>query len=131
EQIWAEKFDDNFTNIFDVEDRMSEQAARALTATLAGEPGERLTKRYTENAAAFDAYLKGRYYWNKRNEEAFRRAIGYFDQAVAADPNYALAYAGLADCYILLAVWGTEPPNISFPKAKEAALKALAADGDL
>ena len=131
DQIWAEKFDDNFTNVFDVEDRLSEQAARALTPTLTGEPGERLTKQYTKNAAAFDAYLKGRYYWNKRNEESFRRAVGYFDQAVALDPDYALAYAGLADCYILLAVWGTEPPNISLPKAKEAALKALAADGDL
>ncbi|MGH9946574.1 MAG: winged helix-turn-helix domain-containing protein [Pyrinomonadaceae bacterium] len=131
EQIWAEKFDDNFTNIFEVQDRLSELTARALTATLTGEPAGRLTKRYTENPAAFDAYLKGRYHWNKRNEQDFRRAVTFFNQAVALDPNYALAYAGLADCYILLAVWGTEPPGISLPKAKDAALKALAADGEL
>jgi TolB-like protein/DNA-binding winged helix-turn-helix (wHTH) protein len=131
EQIWAEKFDDSVTNIFEVQDRISEQAARALTATLTAEPVERFTKRYTEDPAAFDAYLKGRYYWNKRTEPDFRRAVGYFDQAVALDQNFGLAYSGLADCYILLAVWGTEPPNISLPKAKDAAMKALAADPDL
>ena len=131
EQIWGDKFDDNLTNMFEVQDHISETAARALTATLAGVSGERLTKRYTESPAAFDAFIKGRYYWNKRTEPDFRRAVEYFDQAVAIDPNYALAYAGLADTYILLAVWGTEPPNISLPKAKDAAQKALAADADL
>jgi TolB-like protein/Tfp pilus assembly protein PilF len=131
EQIWADKFDDNLTNIFEVQDRLSEQAARALTETLTGASREPLTKRYTANPAAFDAYLKGRYYWNKRSEEDFRRATGYFDEAVRIDPNYALAYSGLADCYILLAVWGTEPPSVSFAKAKDAALKALAADAEL
>ena len=135
EQIWAEKFEDNFTNIFEVQDRISEQAARTLTAMLAGEPtgqtGERLTKRYTENPAAFDAYLKGRYHWNKRNDADFRRAIEYFNRAVELDPNYALAYAGLADSHILLAVWGTEPPASSMEQAKKAALKALSIDSNI
>jgi TolB-like protein/DNA-binding winged helix-turn-helix (wHTH) protein/Tfp pilus assembly protein PilF len=133
EQIWAEKFDDNLTNIFEVQDRISEQAARALTAMLTGQtqPGGRLTKRYTENPEAFDAYLKGRYHWNKRNEADFRHAIEYFERAVQLDPNYALAYAGLADSHILLAVWGTEPPSQSMELAKQAALKALSADENL
>jgi TolB-like protein/Flp pilus assembly protein TadD len=136
EQIWAEKFDDNFTNVFEVQDRISEQAARALTAMLAGEPsadgpGERLTKRYTENPAAFDAYLKGRYHWNKRTDADFRKAIEYFQSAVELDPDYALAWAGLADSHLLLAVWGTEPPATSMEQAKQAALKALSADADI
>jgi DNA-binding winged helix-turn-helix (wHTH) protein/TolB-like protein/Tfp pilus assembly protein PilF len=135
EQIWAEKLEDNFTNLFEVQDRISEQAARTLTAMLAGgqsgQTSERLTKRYTENPAAFDAYLKGRYHWNKRNEADFRRAIEYFNRAVELDPNYALAYAGLADSQILLAVWGTEPPASSMEQAKHAALKALSADPNI
>ena len=133
EQIWAEKFDDNLTNLFEVQDRISEQAARALTAMLTGqtEPERRLTKRYTENPEAFDAYLKGRYHWNKRNEADFKSAIEYFERAVALDPNYALAYAGIADSHILLAVWGTEPPAQSMEFAKQAALKALSADENL
>jgi len=136
EQIWAEKFDDNFTNMFQVQDRISEQAARALTAMLTdqpmtGEPGDRLTKRYTDNPAAFDAYLKGRYHWNKRTEADFHRAISYFEKAVELDPNYALAYDGLADSHILLAVWGTEPPSSSMEQAKQAALKALSADANI
>lgn len=136
EQIWAEKFDDNFTNVFEVQDRISEQAARALTAMLAVDasvdrPGERLTKRYTENPAAFDAYLKGRYHWNKRTDADFRKAIEYFQSAVELDPDYALAWAGLADSHILLAVWGTEPPATSMEQAKQAALKALSADAKI
>jgi TolB-like protein/DNA-binding winged helix-turn-helix (wHTH) protein/Tfp pilus assembly protein PilF len=135
EQIWAEKFDDNFTNVFEVQDRISEQAARALTAMLTDQPadqtGQRLTKRYTENPAAFDAYLKGRYFWNKRTEADFKRAIENFNRAVELDPNYALAYAGLADSHILLAVWGTEPPASSMEEAKQAALRALSADPNI
>lgn len=136
EQLWAEKFEDNFTSVFAVQDRISEQAARALAPMLTGQqpaadPGVRLTKRYTENPAAFDAYLKGRYHWNKRNETDFRRAIENFKHAVALDPNYALACAGLADTYILLAVWGEEPPAASMARAKAAAETALAMDPNL
>ncbi len=131
EQIWAEKFDGEFTNVFEIQDQISEQAAQALRPTLSGEERGLLTKRHTANAQAFDAYVKGRYFWNKRTEDGFRKAIGYFDQAIEKDPSYATAYAGLADCYVLLGIWGILPPNEAMPKAKDASMKALAKDESL
>jgi len=131
QQIWEDRFDGVFTDVFDLEDRISEKTARNLLAKISGGSSERITKRYTNDPEAFNAYLKGRYFWNKRNEDGFGRAIEYFNEAVAKDPNYALAYAGLADCYLLLGVWGTVPPNEAFPKARMAAEKALRADSDL
>jgi DNA-binding winged helix-turn-helix (wHTH) protein/TolB-like protein/Tfp pilus assembly protein PilF len=131
EQIWAETFDAEATKIFDLEDRLSEQTARALGLKLGVRDGEHLTKRFTTNPEAFDAYLKGRYFWNKRSEEDFRKAIEYFNQAVEKDPNYALAYSGLADCYILLGVWGAEMPKEVFPQAKQYAERALQIDSGL
>lgn len=131
EQLWAETFDAKVTNIFELEDRISEQTARALMFKLTTDNDQRLTKHYTKNAEAYDAYLKGRYFWNKRTEEGFKQAIEYFDLAVAKDPKYALAYSGLADCYILLGIWGALPPNEAMPKAKEAAMKSLQIDDDL
>jgi TolB-like protein/DNA-binding winged helix-turn-helix (wHTH) protein/Tfp pilus assembly protein PilF len=131
QQIWEDRFEGALTGIFDLEDRISEKAARNLLPTLLGKTEERLTKRYTDNPEAFDAYTKGRYFWNKRSEDGFRRAIEYFNEAASKDPDYALAYAGLADCYILLGVWGAMPPNEAFPKAHDGAQRALQADPDL
>jgi len=131
EQIWAEKFEAEAAKLFDLEDRLSEQTARALKGKLGIGGGEHLTKRFTNNAEAFDAYLKGRFFWNKRTEADFRKAIEYFNQAVEKDSNYALAYSGLADCYILLGVWGAEKPKEVFPKAEQYAEKALRADSEL
>src|SRR4030095_10680718 len=131
QQIWEDRFDGAYTDLFDLEDRISEKAARNLLPRLTGGPAERITKRFTESHEAFDAYLKGRYFWNKRSEDGFRRRIEYFNEAVAKDPNYALAYAGLADCHILLGVWGAVPPKDAFPKARTAAENALRLDGEL
>lgn len=131
EQIWAEKFETEASKIFDLEERLAERAARALQLHLGIGENEKLTKGFTTNPEAFDEYLKGRYFWNKRTEEDFRRAIEYFDKAVAKDPNYALAYSGLADCYILLGVWGAEKPKDVFPRAAQYAEKALQADAEL
>src|SRR5437660_782864 len=97
--LWAGKFDENFTDIFAVQDSISEKVAAALALKLTGEEKERLTKRYTENTAAYQLYLKGRHFFNKRSVEGYKKAIGYHQQAIDLDPNYALAYAGLADCY--------------------------------
>lgn len=131
EQIWTERFEDESAKVFDLEDRLSEQTARALGLKLGVRENEHLTKRFTNNAEAFDDYLKGRFFWNKRTEEGFRKAIEYFNQAVAKDPNYALAFSGLADCYILLGVWGANPPKEVFPQAQQFAEKALQADPNL
>ena len=90
-----------------------------------------MAKTYTANPEAYQDYLKGRYWWNKTTEEGFNKSIGYFQQAIEKDPTYALAYSGLADSYIALAVYGIAPPKEAFPKANEAALKALAIDETL
>ena len=90
-----------------------------------------MAKSYTANPEAYQDYLKGRYWWNKRTEEGFNKGIEYFQQAIAKDPTYALAYAGLADCYSSLGVSGFVPPKEAYPKAKEAALKALELDDTL
>jgi TolB-like protein/DNA-binding winged helix-turn-helix (wHTH) protein/Tfp pilus assembly protein PilF len=124
-QVWADKFDGVVGDVFALEDTISEKVARTIAPTLTG---ERVTRKYTENAAAYDDFVKGRYFLAKRTEDGFNRAIEFFQAATAKDPNYSLAYAGLADCYILLGVWGTQPPNEVFPKGAEAAQHALRLD---
>ncbi len=98
---------------------------------LTGEERKRLTKRPTENTQAFQAYLKGRYYWNRRTEEGLQKGVQYFQEAIESDPNYALAYAGLADSYDLLPRYGFVAPEEGFPKGKAAAMKALEIDDTL
>lgn len=129
--LWSEKFDEQFTNIFTVQDSISEQVARALALKLSRAEREQLTKRYTGNTEAFQLYLKGRYFWNKRSVEGLRKGGEYFQRAIERDPGYALAYAGLADCYNLLSYYGSLSPKESFPKARAAALKALELDESL
>lgn len=129
--LWAEKFDVEFRDIFTVEDAASEQVARALILKLTREEREILTKRYTEDIEAYQLYLKGRYYWNKRSSGGFKKATSYFQQAIDKDPGYALAYAGLADCYNLHSYYGELPPKESFPKAKAASTRALEIDDRL
>jgi len=129
--LWADKFDARFTDIFDVEDSISEQVGEALTRRLTGEDRARLTRRYTENVAAYQLYLKGRYLWAKRTSEGIRRAADEFRAARDLDPNYALAYTGLADCYAQLGWMRLLAPADAFPAAKAAALRALEFDDAL
>ncbi len=126
--LWADKFDERGADILAVEDAISEQAAHALVLCLTGIERAKLTKRYTENTAAYHLYLKGRHFWNKITEEGFLKGIEYFEQAVAVDPDYALAYVGLADCYLLLADLGYRSSKEALPKAQEAARTAIAID---
>jgi tetratricopeptide (TPR) repeat protein len=91
----------------------------------------RITKRYTENNQAYEAYIKGRYLWNKRTVDSLHKALAYFQEAIRLDPNYSLAYVGLADTYTLLSFFTLAAPNDAFPKAKVAAEKALAIDNSL
>jgi TolB-like protein/DNA-binding winged helix-turn-helix (wHTH) protein/Flp pilus assembly protein TadD len=129
--LWAEQFDDNFTNLFAVQDSISEQVSQALMLELTEEQKVQLTKRYTENTEAYQLYLKGRYFWNKRTAEGVTKAVTYFQQAIDKDPRYALAYAGLADSYSMLGDKIGVPPNEYFAKANAAAMKALAIDDSL
>jgi TolB-like protein/DNA-binding winged helix-turn-helix (wHTH) protein/Tfp pilus assembly protein PilF len=129
--LWADKFDEHFTNIFAVQDRISEQVARALTLSLSSAEKELLTKRYTESSEAYQLYLKGRFFWNKRTVEGLKKGISYFNEAVEKDPSYALAYVGLADSYSLLSDYRGLPPKEAYPQAKQAALQALKLDEGL
>ncbi|HYO63884.1 MAG TPA: winged helix-turn-helix domain-containing protein [Pyrinomonadaceae bacterium] len=129
--LWAEKFDEKFTDVFAVQDSISERVAEALTVKLTAEEQRLLTKRYTENSEAFQAFIRGRYFWNKRTAEGLKKAIEFAQQAIAIDPTYALAYVGLADSYNLLPGHGGLPPADCFPKAKAAALRALEIDPTL
>jgi len=123
--LWAAKFDEKLTDILTVEDAISEKAATALALHLGSVERELLTKRYTQNTAAYQAYLQGRYFWDRRTPAGYRKGIEYFEQAIALDQNYALAWAGLADCY----VFGASPEGMT--KARDAALKALRLDEHL
>ena len=98
---------------------------------LSGEDEEKLAKRYTKDAEAYQLYLEGRYFWNKRNEEGFRNGIDYFKRAEEKDPTFALAFSGLADSYALLCDIGVARPVDEMPKAKAAAQKAVDADPSL
>lgn len=129
--LWADKLDHSFTDVFTYEDFISERVAKALNLELTRDQFQRLTKRPTENSAAYWAYLKGRYHWKKRAPEDFRKAMEYFQYAVERDPSYGLAHSGLADCFSLLNYYGLMPPNVGMAKAKEAAVKALTADETL
>lgn len=126
--LWAETFDEDFTNIFAVQDRISEQVARALTLSLSSVEKQLTTKRYTENSEAYQLYLKGRFFWNKRTVEGLKKGISYFNQAVEKDPSYALAFVGLADSYSLLSDYNALPPQQAYPQAKKAAMQALELD---
>jgi DNA-binding winged helix-turn-helix (wHTH) protein/TolB-like protein len=129
--LWAGKFDEKFTDIFTLQDSISQQVAQASVLTLSREERQLLTKRYTDNVEAYRLYLKGRYFWNKRTPAALQQSLKYLKQAIEIDPTYALAYAGLADTYALL-VWQEQLPQKEFiPMAKAAAIKALQIDGTL
>jgi DNA-binding winged helix-turn-helix (wHTH) protein/TolB-like protein/Flp pilus assembly protein TadD len=130
-QLWGETFDEKFTNIFALEDALSERVARSVRLKLTGEETRRLTKRSTERPEAYEAYVKGRYFWNKRTEKGIRKGLEYFRQAIALDPNFAEAYVGVADCYGILAFYAVLPPREAFPAAEEATKRALELDDGL
>jgi DNA-binding winged helix-turn-helix (wHTH) protein/tetratricopeptide (TPR) repeat protein len=123
--LWARRFDEKFTNIFAIEDSISEQVAAALTVKLTAQEHEQLVKRYTDNTQAHQAYLKGRFFFEKRTLEGVTKSIECFELAIRTDPYHATAHAGLAECYCSLAIFDLLSPKIAMPKAKEAALKAL------
>ncbi|MGH9837231.1 MAG: protein kinase domain-containing protein [Blastocatellia bacterium] len=129
--LWAETFDEKFTDIFHVQDALSEKLAGALALKLTGGEQRRLARRDTTNHEAFQAYLKGRFFWSKWNNEGLKKSVEYFEQAIAADPNYALAHSGLADAWNRLGYHGIVPPREAFPKSEAAARQAIKLDDAL
>jgi serine/threonine protein kinase/Tfp pilus assembly protein PilF len=130
-QLWGAQYDRKPDDIFAVQDEISTEISEKLRLRLTRAEEKQLTKRHTENVEAYRLYLKGRHHWNRWTEEGFYKAIEHFQQAVENDPIYALAYAGLADCYVLLGWNSYLPPKDAFPKGKAAAKAALQLDPDL
>jgi eukaryotic-like serine/threonine-protein kinase len=130
-QLWGAEYNRKPDDIFVVQDEISNEISGKLRLQLTRAEKKRLTKHHTENAEAYRLYLQGRHYWNRWTEEGFYKAIDYFQQAVEKDTSYALAYAGLADSYVLLGWNSYLPPQEVFPKGKAAATTALQLDPDL
>jgi serine/threonine-protein kinase len=129
--IWSKMYERNLEDIFALWDEISLAIIDNLKIKLLREEKEKITKRYTENVEAYNLYKKGRYFWNKRTEEEMMKAIEYFEKAIETDPNYTLAYVGLADSYNIMPWYAAFPPTEAYPKAKELALKALELDETL
>jgi Tol biopolymer transport system component/TolB-like protein/Tfp pilus assembly protein PilF len=131
DSLWADAFNVDVDDIFAVQDKIAERVLGALSKKFGSEPSLTPVKRDTENVEAYQEYLTGRYYWNKRAVDGYEKALGSYGRAIEIDPEYALAYAGLADVYNLLPFYDGFAPRDYFPKAKSAALKALALDPNL
>ena len=129
--LWVGTFDEEFTDVFSVQDAISERVAGALQLHLSTETRRDLMKRYTDSPRAYELYLQGRYHWHRLIPTEVRKSIEFYEQAIEVDPNYALAYTGIAVAYVSLAIASDAKPADSFPKAKAAALKALSIDDTL
>lgn len=130
QQLWAQNFDQEFTTIFDLQDVIAERVAKSLAVRWAGGASTRGAP-YTQDSEAYALYASGRLAWTRQTEASLLQAIAFYQQAIARDPNYALAYTGLADSYAVLGVFGIRPPQEVYPKARQAVEKALSIDPDL
>ena len=130
-KLWGEQYSRSLDDLQSIEREIAMQITEALQQRLNADERKEFSKNYAENSQAYHLYLKGQYQLNKRTEESLAKGIEYFRQATEADPNYALAYSGLADAYNQLGVWARLPPREAFPRAKAAAEKALERDAYL
>jgi TolB-like protein/DNA-binding winged helix-turn-helix (wHTH) protein/Flp pilus assembly protein TadD len=133
EHVWAQSYEVELRDVFSVQRQVARSIAEQVRIKLNSTEQTQLSRPKAANPEAYEAYLKGRYFWNKRTAEGLKRAVEFFNQAIEADPTYAQAYSGLADSYALMGDWeyGVLPPKGAFPKAKTAATKALALDDTL
>jgi TolB-like protein/Tfp pilus assembly protein PilF len=129
--IWSERYDREMQNIFDVQDEITLAVVDALKVKLLGDEKTALLKRGTENIEAFELYLRGLFYFNKRTADDLRKAIGMFRQAVERDPGYALAHVGIANCYLVVGLYAGTRAHEVLPPAKAAATRALEIDNSL
>ncbi|MBI3476959.1 MAG: winged helix-turn-helix domain-containing protein [Acidobacteria bacterium] len=130
EHLWAESYDRESKDVLQLESEVAHEIADRIGVVTSEQPRPP-GREHTVSAEAHENYLRGRFYWNKRTEDGFRRAISYFEKAIGDDPNYAQAYAGLADCYVLLGYYSALSPTEAYPKAKVAARRALELDPSL
>ena len=126
--LWSQRFDRKLVDVFEIQDDIAGTIVSTLRATSFADLAEHVPRRYTENIQAYGLYLKGRYAWNKRTQEGVAEAIRFFEQAIAEDPDYAPAYAGLADSYALDVDYRSIPVAEAYTRAKDYARKALALD---
>ena len=130
-QLWAEQFDEQLADIFSLQDSVSARVSAALAVTLSGDEKRQLTRRHTRDVEAYQLYVLGRYHLTRLTDDGFRKALDYFERAAAEDPQYALAYAGIADAYLNLSGFNAIAPREGFPKARVAAETALRLDDRL
>ena len=130
-QIWGAQYSRNLSDLATVQEEIIRGVSQKLQPGLNAEEKTKMARGRTTSAEASQLYMKGRFYWNKRTPESMKTSIGCFEQAIGRDPTYALAYAALADAYVVLGEYKTASPRETFPKAKVAALKALEIDDDL
>ena len=130
-QLWGEQYSRKFTDILTIQTKVATEIADKLRYKLTGEQEKLLSKHYTQNTEAYQLYLKGRYFWNKRSPDGLKKSMEYYQQAIVNDPGFALAYAGLSDSYQILPIIIDAPPKESYPKAKAAVARALELDETL
>src|SRR5437660_5353965 len=130
-QLWGEQYTEKVSDLMSLQRDIAGKIVGNLRLKISGEEHNRMMKHYTENSEAYQLYLKGRYYWNKRTAETLKKSVEYFNQAIEKDPSYALAYSGLADAYGLLPNYSGGSPQEFAPKAKAAAKKAIELDDNL
>jgi len=133
QHLWADTYESPIGDVLALQNRVSSAIVDEIRINLTKEDKERLAQKPSVSPEAYEDYLKGRYYWNKRSGDGFEKAIGYFEAATRKDPQYALAYAGLADCYGIIGatIYGRLPASEAAPKAKAAAIRALEIDPSL
>ncbi|PYS56670.1 MAG: hypothetical protein DMF76_24310 [Acidobacteria bacterium] len=129
--LWGDHYERKLSDLQSLQGELAQDMASALRLQLSGEEKTRFGQGYTRNAEAYQLYIKGRYFWNKRTTEGMKKGLESFEQAIRLDPDYAAAYVGLADCYGVLSQVGDFSPNDVMPKAKAAALDALRIDETL
>ena len=131
EEIWGDQYDSDVHELFAVQDSISRLVSEKLRLKISGYTDSRLVKRYTDNLEAYQLYVRARRWCEKRTGEGFKRGIEYLTRAIQIDPNYALAYAQLAECVSVPCYYGSVDPNQAYPKARASALRALEIDPDL
>jgi len=129
--LWAQSYDRDLTDVFAIQGDIAQQIAEALRIQLLSDERRGIQRMQTVSPDAYSLYLKGRFYWNERTEEGVRKALKYFEDVIKMEQGFAMAYSGLADCYLVLADYGWMPPVEGASKAKEYALKALELDDSL